>query len=772
MRGYINDDRGSVTFFVVVLSIFLLAFVGLVMDTGRSFSAHSQMQAYVDNVALAMARELDRSSDSVVRAQAIAGEANGLLSGAAIGKSSTMVGDLGAEGGESFAIQEIVYLREPPQVLGSKLDRAEIERVRAASAEEARAVLVIGAAAEVPWTFLNLTSLTTGKSSDGDFDIQTWAVAELVVDQTVEQNPLLAVCAPDQATVDGLQPGQQIQLNKSVDGNWGVGSYGIIGGIQDDENGTCSALTGGARAACLLALNDHAGSSVPNGTVDVQGDQTDQLTGQQGLSINAGLNARFGIYADALAEFAESGAISPDVNTITGMLYTCSGEAVGERTESHGLPIDECFNAGTCDFASPVVTQAALEEYCALTYNGLDRKDTGDGCEQEYGNGASYTTRYDLYQLEIANNNLDPDGPEAPNTCNVANEQEDRRVFDVAFIDCTGMSGVTQSGVNVLGYGQVFLTNPVDASEYYVATFDVDAQGAPLLAGDVPSSDPVWVDEGFTNYSSPGEELHDPYAAIGLTINAIPSVDDRGRQEWDDNAPMLFDSDNYTGQDDDLQATGRGNILIISEDGDQGDPDDDGKGGTLVFRFDEPTYVHSILVFDTETGGTLRVFDEPITDEELHLMNLQGIECSSDEAQKEKCENRLGEDFQYDFVDQARLDEGHVMVEDENNPAQLIEYDENGNEVGREESFKPHDSNFWARGVTHLKDNEYIREMIDQDGVYVLTYTMHADSGSVDDLIFWNERTEVTQRDRVYVEFLGEAQGIISDGNIFTQITN
>jgi len=59
---------------------------------------------------------------------------------------------------------------------------------------------------------------------------------------------------------------------------------------------------------------------------------------------------------------------------------------------------------------------------------------------------------------------------------------------------------------------------------------------------------------------------------------------------------MVFDSDNPTGGDTDLQTPSLanignaqdeslGNLLIISEDGDSGDPDDDARGGALIFDF-------------------------------------------------------------------------------------------------------------------------------------------------------------------------------------------
>ena len=54
-----------------------------------------------------------------------------------------------------------------------------------------------------------------------------------------------------------------------------------------------------------------------------------------------------------------------------------------------------------------------------------------------------------------------------------------------------------------------------------------------------------------------------------------------------------------------------GNILIISEDADSGDPDDCGNGGTLTFDFDDPVRLDSIQLVDVNnSNSTLKLYDE------------------------------------------------------------------------------------------------------------------------------------------------------------------
>ncbi|GFE50336.1 hypothetical protein So717_20890 [Roseobacter cerasinus] len=82
----------------------------------------------------------------------------------------------------------------------------------------------------------------------------------------------------------------------------------------------------------------------------------------------------------------------------------------------------------------------------------------------------------------------------------------------------------------------------------------------------------------------------------GVTISAMGGSGDA----------MIFDSQNPTGGDGDLetQVAQLGNVLIVSEDGDQSDPDDV-VGGKLTFEFDAPAWVFDLKVVDTEEGGTI-----------------------------------------------------------------------------------------------------------------------------------------------------------------------
>ncbi|MBC5775475.1 hypothetical protein H8S95_15465 [Pontibacter sp. KCTC 32443] len=66
-----------------------------------------------------------------------------------------------------------------------------------------------------------------------------------------------------------------------------------------------------------------------------------------------------------------------------------------------------------------------------------------------------------------------------------------------------------------------------------------------------------------------------------------------------DNRAMIFDSENWTGDDDDLTADW-GKVLIIQELGIEGEPNDNQWGGEIMLTFPEPVTIKSLRVLDID----------------------------------------------------------------------------------------------------------------------------------------------------------------------------
>lgn len=815
-----GDERGAIAFLMLVLSIGILTLMGLVMDTGRGYSAHTQMQSYTDNVALAMASELDGKPGARTRALSLLGSEgieyaasrgfealeDGVgLQQATVEKRSPLLRE-----GDDFAIkpENVVFLRQAPPARGSKLAFDSLSTYEAASDAEAEHVVVLAEPREVSYTLLHMRQQMfnyekSNAPGDGEsikdtnpeayydrgFSFSAWASADLVNEEDLINETLMICAETDEngnftGAFADLEPGQQIRFAKSRDGDWSVGTYGVATTLADDAQGTCETAVGTDITdpdvlACRLALNDPVRQPADGRFVSAMGDQL--LEGEDTLSVHAGMNVRFGVY-DKLVDYLQSSTnASSDLNTIAGDLYTCTDHDYDRVSQSSPSPIDPCFVNGTCSFVSPTVTATQIGNYCDITHDGA--------CPQT-AEGEQPTTRYELYLAELHRDWIDPVGAEqsGADKADICNPNADpfanRRVIEVAFVDCSDIpeGEIMPTNVPVLAYAEVFLSNPVNSSDYFVAGFETDG----LTAGDVVSKRSKF---GGSNYQ---DRKSEPYwNDAGLRIDVIQSHDGRG---YDINAPMVFDTTTGTEEDPDLEHTGRGNILIISEDGDPVTPDDEGKGGTFVFHFKEPTYVHSLVVFDTEGGGTIRTFsdnpnkggkqrphldggcgeanrllldlDDTIPDWAtgwwdcitlaLHALGEDDTsgEWNDSDGLKEKPSNSrslrklaVGEDKWVAIDADGELVEG--STEDKSKLYVADPDDDN-----------PHDDWLigmpqWAKGVPHLKDNDQVQVLIQQEDVLTLTYTMHGDSGAVDNLVFWSEITEhPEQRDEVYVEFL------------------
>lgn len=106
----------------------------------------------------------------------------------------------------------------------------------------------------------------------------------------------------------------------------------------------------------------------------------------------------------------------------------------------------------------------------------------------------------------------------------------------------------------------------------------------------------------FNNLAT-GETVTSQYEDIGLTVfaTAVGTGSDQA---------MIFDTNNPTGEDDDLATTNLDNVLIVSEDGDATDPDDNAKGGTFSFKFDDEVTVKSLTFLDIEAPARMRFYGE------------------------------------------------------------------------------------------------------------------------------------------------------------------
>jgi len=111
-------------------------------------------------------------------------------------------------------------------------------------------------------------------------------------------------------------------------------------------------------------------------------------------------------------------------------------------------------------------------------------------------------------------------------------------------------------------------------------TFDFNKNWTPINAGDYVT------DIGF-----------------GFTITARPSEDG-----VTGGGPRIYDSNAVGGLDPDLEVK-LGNLLIVQQ-ADSEEPNDNRKGGSIVFHFEEATDIYSVQLVDTEETTRVITFSE------------------------------------------------------------------------------------------------------------------------------------------------------------------
>ncbi|SOH92569.1 VCBS repeat-containing protein [Monaibacterium marinum] len=182
---------------------------------------------------------------------------------------------------------------------------------------------------------------------------------------------------------------------------------------------------------------------------------------------------------------------------------------------------------------------------------------------------------------------------------------------DVVTLDGTSLGAIGEA-IEVTTANGYTGTVVVNADGTYTYTPGADANDMAEGETDTFSFDfTVKSQDGFTTIDSTrtidfeefntGETITNQIDGVTINVHAYNKCIDEA---------MIFDSNNPTGGDWDLATDTQGNLLIISEDGHEWDPDDNAAGGEIRFSFDEPTDVSSLTIVDNEEGVWIGFFDE------------------------------------------------------------------------------------------------------------------------------------------------------------------
>ncbi|WP_316013495.1 TadE/TadG family type IV pilus assembly protein [Roseobacter sp. HKCCA0434] len=170
LRDLRKGDEAVVAIQVVIFSVALLTSAGLVIDFGRAYSAHTQMQNFVDKAALAAAAELDGGEDAITRATAAA---------MAVQQNSTFV-----EGDGAFSIESMTFLVGNPVDSSGDFDAGAVSTLATTTDAFANHVHVKASNETVRLTFLSIDindADDTGAPETEAFDLSVYAVARMEV---------------------------------------------------------------------------------------------------------------------------------------------------------------------------------------------------------------------------------------------------------------------------------------------------------------------------------------------------------------------------------------------------------------------------------------------------------------------------------------------------------------------------------------------------------------------------------------------------------------
>ncbi|MFW5678923.1 MAG: pilus assembly protein TadG-related protein, partial [Pseudomonadota bacterium] len=458
--------RGGVLVMVTLTLPVVLGFAAIVVDLGRLAAQQAELQSFADHVALAAAGELDGEDGARARARTAAG----LITG----DRQTF-----AEGTTQLATSADIGLRFLADLPASD-DDPVTDAFLATNDADARFV----EATVVPRTVaLGLTRGFSALVGGGLADTtQVGATAVAGSTQFICDVVPLAFCPPAPGIYQSMA-GRGVGLKQLGGGAMlGPGNFGLID-VEADPTGPCgSPNQGAAYWSCAAALSQGAARCVDRR--QGVGMRPGQMTGPA----TAGINVRFDIFETTLSGRRDQAGFEPAPHVVKGRVAGGGGGGGGQgkgKGKGQGNAGNgggggsgaACINNMNASSTSPD-TMAFPRDDCFAT-NSCPTAGIGDGSWDEatyiqtnHGGTppAGYVTgtggtRYQLYLAEIAaaagGDILSGRAETGRPTCSsTMSPSPERRVMVAAALDCVPPPSGNQSGVPVLDYWRVFLTEP------------------------------------------------------------------------------------------------------------------------------------------------------------------------------------------------------------------------------------------------------------------------------------------------------------------------
>ncbi len=469
--------EGAVAIYVAFVSVVMIGFGALVVDAGRVYTLQTELQNAADAAALAGAAELDRTSDSITRAQMAA--------------KTALVKNLQtfASGGQDVVIKNsnIRFLSALPADDDSPIPASVVTT----DPLKASYIEVTPSVKEVDFLLAPVLAAFFGNQGNDLRKGRATATAVAGLECVVCNFPPLMICNPGEANGNAGAPftpvpGELVVLKQGGgSGSWAPGNFGLLD------------PPGGNQGTAAVAEN--IASSNPTGcyanTVDLR-------TGSVSNPISTAVNTRFDMYENPGfgGNAKNNSAYKPAPNVTKGKYKSGHSyvDYTGTPPKGRAMPKHSCLSAGTCDqlgphyhprFAPPPAGNLAEQQSFWADYWATNHP--GESFATHYSNGDidpdgdGVVTRKEVYDWENDNSiptgdtdgDGDVDGADTNTASSATGENgrpmnyggaaapdPNRRVMYVAIINCVAngpLNGNTED-VPVLAYAKMFLTHPAE----------------------------------------------------------------------------------------------------------------------------------------------------------------------------------------------------------------------------------------------------------------------------------------------------------------------
>ncbi|MGR3662186.1 MAG: pilus assembly protein TadG-related protein [Paracoccaceae bacterium] len=326
-----HDQRGTIAILWAVALVAVLGLVAATFEVGKMSSTHSELQSFVDNVAIAAAAELDGGADAITNSVAAANLISDKITFTTDTKTVSGPGDF-------TLVFHALLPDDDTDALGADITT---------NPGLAQYVEVIANPKAVGMTFLRTVNGLLGNPLGTDPQITATAVAGYT-QAACDITPLM-FCLPSGggSVTDGhwgLDIGDMMLL-RSGGGNgtaWGPGNFGFIDlDAFQDTSGVC-ADEGGNKLACLIAAQNGITQCILKRGFDTEPGQKEGIT-------SAAFNVRFDIYQAVLNGKKGNKDFAPAPNVIKGVKPkggSCIRGNSEDTTDTIALPRDTCFSTG------------------------------------------------------------------------------------------------------------------------------------------------------------------------------------------------------------------------------------------------------------------------------------------------------------------------------------------------------------------------------------------------------------------------------------------